>query len=367
MDLDDGHRAAVGHPGAGVIPGVLAACQAHEVPFERASAAIAIGYEVAVRIASSRDIAALTTMVSGPWIGQGVAAAVAYLRGLTAGQMAQAIALAGATAPNLQAVSYSKHMGNHLKEGIPWATATGLSAVDLALAGFTGPIDILDNQDLYRRDALLGGLGEDWALRDVYFKPYSCCRWSHAAMDAALELQAVHQFAADDIKSIDIETFDWALRLNNETEPETLEAAQYSVPFCVALLLTVGAQACLPMSADALSNATAKDLARRVTLIRAGEFDAMFPKAVPARVTIQTVDGHWTHEVLAPLGEPSHPMTGRQMRSKLQRIAALKLGPEDAKRIEEAIDALHGCNLAEFGDELGVPLAVYSSMTRSTG
>ena len=42
-------------------------------------------------------------------------------------------------------------MGNNVKEGIPFATALGLVAVELAAAGFTGPVDFLDEEKRYDR------------------------------------------------------------------------------------------------------------------------------------------------------------------------------------------------------------------------
>src|SRR3546814_18026856 len=53
------------------------------------------------------------------------------------------------TAPNLLGVAdgtpYPPSLGNDVKEGIPWAAATALSALQLAEAGSTGPLDMLDH------------------------------------------------------------------------------------------------------------------------------------------------------------------------------------------------------------------------------
>ena len=253
LDLDDGHRAAAGHPGASIIPAVFAtAAITGDSLDQRIITAITLGYEVAVRIAASRDFAALTTMVSGPWVGQGAAAAAAWLRRLSPEQTTEAIAIAGASAPNLAAVAYSRVMGNHLKEGIPWRRAPA-SPPSTSPGGFTGPTDLLDNDELFAPDKLLAGLGSRWAIEGVYFKPYSCCRWAHAAIDAVLDLKNQHSIAAGDITGIEVETFGWALRLNNEVAPRTLESAQYSVPFCVALAATAGGDALVRLSDEWLA------------------------------------------------------------------------------------------------------------------
>ena len=98
-------------------------------------------------------------------------------------QTAEAMAVAGVLSPGLSAAGYSKVMGNHAKEGIPWATMTGLWAADLAAGGFTGPLDILDHPDYYDAAKILAGLGEGFAVDAIYFKPYACCRWIHSALD----------------------------------------------------------------------------------------------------------------------------------------------------------------------------------------
>lgn len=340
LDLDDGHRAAAGHPGASIIPAVLATAAALRISDERIFTAIALGYEIAVRIAASRDYATLSTMVSGPWVGQGAAAAAAWLRGLDAAATTQAIAIAGASAPNLRAIGYSQVMGNHLKEGIPWATATGLAAVDLAAAGFTGPTDLFDNPDLFDRGKLLDGLGTNWAIEGVYFKPYSCCRWGHAAIDAVLALKAEHGLASGDIKSIRIETFGWALRLNNEPAPRTLESAQYSVPFCVALAAVRGAEPLVQLSEDALEDNQVVALANRITLAIDPQFDQMFPGQVPARVVIETTNGRLEKTVMAPLGEPTNPLDWAGLEAKFATVANKTLSGDQGRALARAIGRL---------------------------
>ena len=65
LDLDDGHRGAAGHPGAGIIPAALAVAQATDAPDERIFDAIALGYDVGLRIAASRPTPTIETYFSG--------------------------------------------------------------------------------------------------------------------------------------------------------------------------------------------------------------------------------------------------------------------------------------------------------------
>ena len=188
LDLDDGHRQAGGHPGAAVVPAVLAVAAAAGANGRDVIAALRAGYEVAVRVAGARDFSRLDTLSTGRWCAYGVAAAAGLLVRDTPQVLATAFAIAGVLSPGLSAAGYSTLMGNQVKEGIPWAVMTGLTALELARQGLTGPLDILDHPDYFDAAAITAGLGTGSALTAVYFKPYACCRWIHAAIDAIIEL-----------------------------------------------------------------------------------------------------------------------------------------------------------------------------------
>lgn len=321
LDLDDGHRAAAGHLGASIIPAALATAEELGSAAEELLAAICLGYEVGIRVSASRDLTRVPTTDSGVWCGLGAVAAAGRLRGTATEALAQALAICGTTAPSQSATPYTKLMGNHVKEGIPMATAGALAALDLAEAGFTGPLDILDEQSRYAQGALLGGLGADWLIEGTYFKPYSACRWAHAAVDALLEIQGTHGIEAASIGRIDVETFGRALTLNNEVAPTSIEGAQYSIPFCLGLAGVDGTAALLPMTAASLTRSDALDLAAKVRLSVDPDLDAMFPAAVPARVKVVAGGTIFERTVLTPKGEPANPMTDTELFEKLRSIA----------------------------------------------
>jgi 2-methylcitrate dehydratase PrpD len=353
LDLDDGHRAASGHPGAAVIPAVFATAEAHGAETERMLTAIAIGYEVGVRIAAARDVGTLHTFDSGLWCGQAAAAAAGWLRGLAPASLANAIAIAGTTAPGQTATAYTKLMGNHVKEGIPFATATGLIAVELAAAGFTGPIDFLDDESRYDRSILCADLGARWQIETVYFKPYGCCRWAHAAIDALLAVMESKQIGAGEIEAIRVETFSQALTLNNDLKPPTLEAAQYSVPFCLAVAATRGADALLPLEEKYLSHRDVLAFSPRVTLSVVPDLDQMFPRSVPARVVVETANGDHQQTILMPRGEPANPLSDSDLDAKFSTIARRRLSPEATASLRDAISALEAGDIAPLLGRLG--------------
>ncbi|MBU1698423.1 MAG: MmgE/PrpD family protein, partial [Proteobacteria bacterium] len=235
LDLDDGHRKAMGHPGAAIIPAALAVAEEINASGIDFLTAVVIGYEIAVRVASARDHEKLDTLSSGKWCPYGVVAAGGWLYKLSPHKLAQAISIAGVQAPELSASGYSKIMGNNVKEGIPWSTVTGLSALMLARNNYSGPLDILDHPGFYDSKKIISGFGKNYAIENVYFKPYACCRWIHSAIDALLILMDIHDLKQEQISGIDVFLFKRALMLTNQTCPETLEGAQYSVQYSMAV------------------------------------------------------------------------------------------------------------------------------------
>lgn len=316
LDLDDGHRAATGHPGAAIIPSCLALAEETGCSWQELITCIVLGYEVAVRIAAGRDFSRLDTMSTGKWCNYGVAAAVGRMRGLTRDQLIQAMAVAGVHGPNQSAAGYSKLMGNHAKEGIPWSALTGCMSVTLARAGFTGPTDILDHPAYFDRAAILRGLGRSFAIEGVYFKPYSCCRWAHAAIDGLTDILSGEGLRPEAIEAVEVHTFERALKLNNDADPETLESAQYSVPFMLGVAAVEGRDALLPLTIHSLHNPATVAFARKVELLVDDTINARFPATTGARVVLVTATGRHMREVMHPKGDPANPMTREELLHK---------------------------------------------------
>jgi 2-methylcitrate dehydratase PrpD len=336
LDIDDGHRGAAGHPGAGIIPAVLAVAQAITAPDERIFAALTLGYDVGLRIAASRPTPTIETYFSGRWLTYGVAAAAGHLLGLDAGRMAHAMAIGGAEGPIVFPSGSSRYQGSTVKEGIPPAAVAGLTGAFRAQAGGTGPIDLLDRDDRFSRSVVTGGLGDRWWLQDCYLKPYACCRYMHAAVDAIVALRK----PGTPILSLRIETFPRGLGLANERAPRTLEGAQYSYYFCCALAAIYGAGALQPIDPAMLHDRTVLDLAARIELAAHDDFAGAFPEATPCRVSIDQGDGYVSLTVAHPLGDLANPMSRAQVRQKFRRIGRNTMDRVGQDAILVALDGL---------------------------
>lgn len=340
LDIDDGHRGACGHAGAAVVPAALATAARAEASGAELLDAIILGYDIALRIASARRLERIEGYNSGPWVAYGVAAAAGRLLRLDGGQMAQALAIAGAEAPASLPTGASRRMGSTVKEGIPWAVVAGMGAAVRARAGGTGPDDLLDREAIYDRVVMTAGLGGEWLITTTYLKPYACCRYIHAAIDAI----AVLRQPGRRIERLSVKVFPQGLDLMNDPAPDSLEAAQYSYPFCCALAALRGPEALRPMREAVLRDPEILALAARVDFGRDPGLEGHFPSRTPARVTLDQGDGPRTLLVEHPLGDVANPMSDGDIREKflhltagliaadrqsaiLDRIAALPLGP----------------------------------------
>jgi len=266
--------------------------------------------------------------------------------------MAHAFAISGIHAPNQSASAYSK-LGHSTKEGIPWGTLTGLSAVELAESGFTGPLDLLDNPAYYNPDEILLDLGASWAIERTYFKRYSCCRWAHAAIDALLEIMRTEALGAEEIQAVEVHTFWRAIGLKNQSNPPTLEAAQFSIPFCMAVAAFHGPEALLPMDPEYLHNEYLSQWATHVQLIMDKEIESLFPEKAAARVVVKTAGAQFEFRVDHPKGDPLNPFTLEELQDKFRHIAKGRMPDGLEERIFSAIHALESISVSRLTSFLG--------------
>lgn len=347
LDFDDGHRMARGHPGSAIIPAALAHASRKRCSTPQILAAIAIGYEVAIRSSAAQQYETAQTYQSGRWTGLGVVAACGRLAGLDRDQLSNALAIAGVWAPNQQAngsSGYARQTGNWAKEGVPISTVQALMAIDLSRDGFTGPKDLLDHTSHYDYRPPIGEALEPTLILDTYFKRYACCRYIHPALDAYRSLTENVTLEADSISRITVRTFAWALRLANKLRPENLVEVQYSLPFCLAALVLRGPAALSPITQDLLHDDRIPALAARIDLEVCPAIDGRFSRETLAKVCVIFKAGYVLQSP-RPIGPAN---LGRQdVRGKFRALAD---GRISAPRCQQLLDAVEPdqCNLDEL-------------------
>lgn len=354
LDIDDGNRAARGHPGAAVIPTALMMAGQSGAGGNELMSAIICGYDVGVRIAASQSAGGIRTRQSGRWAAFASAATAGRLLQLEPPRLAQALAISGVLAPNLLAngsSGYSQLTGNDVKEGIAWSSLIGMTAAHLAAAGFTGPEDLLDHCDYYDGERIVSALGQHWEIGDTYFKPYACCRYIHPALDAYSEL-AADTIGPDDLIEVEVQTFAWALKLANKVSPESLVDMQYSLPFCMAILAVDGGQALAPIDKAALGRKDLIHFAQKVRLAVDPDLDRCFPAQTLARVVIRTRTLELTSDIHAPLGDKTRPMSWEAICLKFRNLTRHQLQEAEQQGIIGAVAALPGGGPSAIADLL---------------
>ena len=337
LDMDDGYRMAMGHPGASVIPAALAVAERAGASGKEFLAALVAGYEVAVRASAARVPWYKDKMYStGIWGVFGAAAAAGKLLGFDEATLQSALGTAGSHG----AFPPGGLQANHamVKEAIAWSGMTGVSAALLAEQNFVGPADFLDYSARWDTSALVAGLGDlsESAILRTYFKPYAVCRWSHAAVDGVLELKHRHQLRIEDIDAIRVETFWEVTRLAND-QPSNTIAAQFSVPFALAVALLHDRIGPAEVSDAHIHDPAVPSLARKVRVSVDDTLDRQFPAKTMARVTIHTHREDYRTTIEYPRGNPENPLSQTELEAKFQLLTQDLISEERSQKLRAAI------------------------------
>src|SRR4029078_776005 len=119
-------------------------------------------------------------------------------------------------------------------------------------------------------DALTRGLGERWQIPDVAVKLYPSGHFTHAFVDASLELMRAESLSPDDVDTVTCLIHRDAVPVVCEPRasklvPQTDYEAQFSLPFVVAATLVHGRFSLNELSDDALGDARVLALAAPIT------------------------------------------------------------------------------------------------------
>ena len=371
LDYDDTHLPSVLHPSASLIPGVLAVGEALGVTGQEALAAAAIGYELCVRSGMAAYDRTLgnsvffergwhATSICGTL---GVAAAAAKLYGLGAEGILHAVGIAASMGSGV--IEANRTGGSVKRMHCGWAAHAGIIAAQMARAGFTGPPSVFEGRfgfyqafcgGQFDEAELLRGLGEDWCIPGIFYKPYPANHFTHAGIDAALKLRT--QLELDNIEEIELGVATPTLRTiaqppDQKARPQSGYHAQFSGPFTVAIAL-LGGGGGLGLWLDDFTDAHVNDpryleLAAKVRCVANAECDAIFPHQFPAVLKIKLKSGEvFEEKVLANRGGPQNPLSFDELRVKFAANASRRLSEAAAVKLAEQIAQFENCSLSEL-------------------
>ena len=323
IDAHDGYKPTKGHVGCALLPSIFAALEAvGQLGDEDALlTALIAGYEVGCRCGIALHRTTPDYHTSGAWMAVAVAGVVARIYGLNPDSSWHAMGIAEYHGPRSQMMRVIDH-ASMLKDGSGWGAMAGVSAAELAAAGFTGAPALIIS-DAACSD-IWAGLGTDWLLPEQYIKLWPVCRWAQPAMQAVCSLWQEAEFDPSDIIAIEIETFHESLRLASP-HPTSSDEAQYSLCWPVAAMVMALAEgrdfAAYDVSDAALARADIHQLAARIKLAENDDFNKVFPQLRQSRLHIDFADGSRRTAFSAHTrGDPETPVSYAEMTAKFDRL-----------------------------------------------
>ncbi|HID53002.1 MAG TPA: MmgE/PrpD family protein [Anaerolineae bacterium] len=344
LEMDEGHAFARGHAAVHAVPTALALAEAAGASGREAVTAVVVGYEVAARAGVATRLR-LSVHPFGAWGVLGAAAVAGWFKGMSGAQLAGALELAASYAitPSFETAYQGANVRNTFAGVINRAGLLAADFYELGFRGETGGLQTVFGEILGRTfdpAALVDGLGERYEIMRGYFKPYSACRYTHAAVDAALALRAAGAVDPAQIEYIDVATYDIAAHLTDPA-PQTPLAGRFSLPYVVAATLITGGAGPEIFTPEKLGDESILALARRVRVVEDPAFTALTPARRPARVVIVMVDGRRREQtVMGSKGDPDQPMTAAELEAKFMGLVTAVLGPIPAQQAWQRLGQL---------------------------
>jgi 2-methylcitrate dehydratase len=150
-----------------------------------------------------------------------------------------------------------------------------------------------------------------------------------------------HQIKANDVKEIKVEVIARAADILGDPHkyrPDSKETADHSLPYCMAAGLVDGMVTPLQFKEERVRDKALIPIMDKVKVVANEEFEALFPKFQPSRVTITTNDGksHSTR-VDVPKGDPRDPMTEDEIAVKFTALGGDVIGKDQCKKLQKFI------------------------------
>jgi 2-methylcitrate dehydratase PrpD len=345
VEFDDIFRDAVYHPGCPTISAALAVAEDRGASGADLLKAITVGYEISTRIGAAVQPSHYRFFHTTGTVGCfGSAAATAALTGPGNPEvMKHALATAATFASGLQQAFRSDAMTKALHAG--HAAWVGVTAGVGAANGITGALDILEGAAGFgaalsqepKWERATDALGTRYNIMAITQKNHGCCGHTFAAIDAMLAIRE-QGIAAQQIESIEVDTYKTALDVTGNFEPRTAFEAKFSLPYVVAHGLLYGAVRLNAFEPQRLEDIAIRALMGKTKLDADPELTAKFPNVRAARVKVTLRDGR-VIEQFAPCrkGDPEAPLTDADLNDKFLELASPVIGEAPARGLLEQL------------------------------
>jgi 2-methylcitrate dehydratase PrpD len=238
-----------------------------------------------------------------------------------------------------------------------WAAKSAIQAAALAGCGVGGPAQAFEGRygfyscfigGAFDAAVLTRGLGTEWRMTSLRFKPYPSNYYTHAGIDAALALRR-NGLRADDVQSAHLAVATPMLHtigepLDRKQAPHSAYEAKFSGPYTVASALIGGTG--LGLGIDDFSDELVADPQRRALMSRITvgsdpRCDAIFPDQAPAILTVAKKSGEqMTEQMLVNRASPESPLSEQELAMKFADTAQRALSPALAGRLRAQVSEI---------------------------
>lgn len=327
LELDPANRTTRGHAAAHVVFAVLGVAEEIGATGIETLGALLVSHEIASRFGrASRLHPGLHP--HGSWGAIGAAAGVARLLGL--GPERTAVAMDNAGGLMLAApfgcvdagspvrnhwVGFSNHAGimaARIATGFAPAPVSGM-----AYAAFQLALGTLDPSQL------VDGLGVEYAVTTDFVKRHASCGYTHAVLDAVLEVQGEAPGRLDpmSVDRIVVGTNSLGVGLSR-MQADTRLSAMFSIPYMVAAALVLGDTGPVATNEESRGNPMIRALGDRVEVVLDADLESRMPLDRGAWVEVLDRDGQ-AHRAEVPnaIGDPRHhPATWSTVQTKADAL-----------------------------------------------
>jgi len=359
LDFDDTNAWGSLHPGAPVISAALVEAERANVSGSECLVALTVGYEVACRVGAALGQTAYDRGFHITGVA-GLFGAVSRLRKLGHEEIASAFGIALSKAAASMQYLENGSWNKRLHPG--FAAHDALLSLAFAQAGVQGAAAPLEGRyglltgytNKAAPAALTHRLGEWWPSGDTAIKPYPSCRFTHGAIDAALDLRSrsTSETRARITRALRTGT-KLKVRLSpkamqivgeaapNKRQPKNIVDAQFSVYFQIALAWLEGA--CHWQGYEMIGTPEIDSLCTAIEVVAdpgVAMAGAQIDLPHPFHLSVRIDD---------PLGEDSRPFTGDALRHKFNALASPVFGKTQATVIAERVAVIETePNMASF-------------------
>ena len=361
LDFDDLHNPSIIHLACVVVPPVFAIAEAEHKSGKEMLKAVIAGYEVGARVGEAVIPESYfywhTTGTAGTI---GAAAAAASLIGLNAEQTNHCLGSAGTQAAGLWEFLKEGAMSKTLHAGK--GSYAGVLSAYLARNGFTGATRILEGEKGFCRavsinphlEKLTAGLGKGFKIDDNSFKPYACCKHSHAGLYAVQALRKENNLQPQDVAKIELFVNNITDFLINNPGPENPYGCKFSIQYCVAGMMKYGEMGVRQFAPEIINDAEVRELMARTEVIKDAAMEAVIAgdsSKLASKVVIHCKDGRALEmQVDYPKGDPPNPMSWEETVAKFMSLATPVYGEEKARKLCDLVGSLE--NSKDFALDL---------------